>query len=379
MELIKKSGLIFVIASLILMYSCNNEPKTIEEKKQALSNLKLQLSEIEQRVKLLEKEVGNTNGEETPVVVNVESITPSTFNRFLNVQGHIESEKLAMLSTTMGGQIVKINFSDGSSVKKGAVIIEIESDILKKSLSELQNTYEFVKKIYQKQSNLYEQKAISEIQYLEAKNNKESMELKIETINRQIAETKIRAPFDGTIDRIFPKIGELASPGLPLVQLSGGGSLKIVSIVSVSYLNSFVAGTPAIITFPELNATMKSKISVISKAIDNRNRTFRVELASSGLPSNTRPNMLCSINFNDIIIPNSIVVPLSSLQKSSEGYYLYVVEGTTNPVAKKRFVNVSNIADKDALVSSGLEFNERIISDGVLDVADGQKIIIKNL
>jgi len=376
MELIKKMGLGLVL--IVLLYSCNNEPKTIEEKKKALSELKVKLSEIEQKIKTLEKEVGSSDGEEAPVMVTVETIEPETFKRFLNVQGRIESEKLAMLSTTMGGQVVKINYNDGSFVKKGATIIEIESDILKKSLTELENTYEFVKKIYQKQSNLYDQKAISEVQYLEAKNNKESIELKIETVKRQIAETKILAPFDGIIDRVFPKIGELAAPGLPLVQLSGGGDLKIVANVSESYISSFKIGTPANIIMSEINVSLDSKISVISKAIDNRNRTFRVEMTSAGLPATTRPNMLCSVKFNDIMIPNSKVVPLSSLQKSSEGYYLYVVEGGSNPIAKKRFVSVDNVADNYALVSSGLEFNEKIISDGVLDVADGQKIIIKN-
>lgn len=376
MELFKKIALVLVLAAFL--YACNNEPKTVEEKKKALSELKVKLAEIEQKIKALEKEVGNSNGEEAPVMVNVETIEPDTFKRYLNVQGHIESEKLAMLSTTMGGQVVKINFTDGAFVKKGAVIVEIESDILKKSMTELENTYEFVKKIYQKQSNLYEQKAISEVQYLEAKNNKESLELKIETVKRQIAETKIHAPFDGTIDRIFPKIGELASPGFPLVQLSGGGELKIVANVSESYVKSFKIGTPAIINLPELDVNMDSRIAVISKAIDNKNRTFRVELTSSGLPATTRPNMLCGVKFNDIMIPNSKVVPLSALQKSSEGYYLYVVEGASNPIAKKRFVTVDNVADSYALVTTGLEFNEKIISDGVLDVADGQKIIIKN-
>ncbi|HRP01204.1 MAG TPA: efflux RND transporter periplasmic adaptor subunit [Candidatus Kapabacteria bacterium] len=377
MSQFKTSGLIFIFALSMFLYSCDKEPKTIEEKKKALNELKIKFSELDQKIKALEKEVGDSNGEDLPVNVTTETIKPETFRRFLNVQGKVESEKLAMLSTTMGGKIVKINSTDGAYVKKGTVILEIESDILRKSLNELENSYEFVKKIYQKQSNLYEQKAISEVQYLEAKNNKESLELKIETVKRQLADTKIVAPFDGTIDRIMPKLGELASPGLPLVQLSGGGSLKLIANVSETYINSFKVGTPALVTMPELNAEFNTKISVISKAIDNGNRTFRVELVSGGLPATSRPNMLCNIKFNDISIADSKVVPLSALQKSSEGYYLYVVEGGSKPVAKKKFVTVANVADSYALISSGLEFNDQIINDGVLDVSDGQQLIIK--
>lgn len=374
----KSYFLLLLLMSSTLFYSCSKEPSTIEEKKKALSELKVKLAEIDQQIKDLEKEIGNVAGEDIPVVVDVDTVRPDTFRRYLNVQGHIESEKLVVLSTTMGGKIVKMNFTDGSAVKKGAVILEIESDILKKSLNELENSYEFVKKIYQKQNNLYEQKAISEIQFLEAKNNKEALELKIETIKRQIAETKIVAPFDGIIDRIYPKIGELASPGLPLVQISGGGSLKIIANVSESYINSFKVGIPVEVDFSELHTKLNSKVTVISKAIDAKNRTFRVEMASNGLPANTRPNMLCNVIFNDIIIPNSKVIPLSALQKSTEGYYVYVVDSANKSTAKKRFVTIETVAENNALVSSGLEFNEQIITDGVLDISDGQKIIIKN-
>lgn len=378
MNKIKLFGMILLLTINLAITSCGKKAESKEEKKVELAKLKSQAIELESKIKTLESEIGKESGDVLPVFVDVVEVKPDTFRRFVSVQGRVESQKLAMLSSTMGGKIIKINVTEGSFVRKGTVLLEIESDIIEKSLAELENSYEFVKKVFQKQSNLWEQKAISEIQFLDAKNNKESLELKIATIKRQLMEAKIKAPFDGTIDRIFPKIGEMASPGISLIQLSGVGNLKIIANVSESYINTFKTGITAEIDFVELNEKVKSKIAVISKAIDNRSRTFRVEMQGGGLPKNLRPNMLCSITFNDISLPNSLIVPLSALQKSSEGYYLYVVEGTSKPVARKRAVTVENVAEQYALISSGLNVNDRVISEGVLDVADGQILTIKN-
>jgi RND family efflux transporter MFP subunit len=378
MNKLKLVGFLLLVIISVTNISCTKKDGSKEGKIKELAKLKNELADIEDKIKKLETEIGDQGGEDLPVPVKIIEVTPDTFNRFINIQGHVESEKLAMISSTMGGKITKINVNEGSFVKRGTVLLEIESDILDKNLAELENTFEFVKKVFQKQSNLWEQKAISELQFLEAKNSKESLELKIETIKRQIKESKLVAPFDGTIDRIFPKIGEMAAPGFSLIQLSGGGNLKIVANVSESYVNTFKVGIPAQVEFLEIGHKINSKISVISKAIDVRNRTFRVELQSGQVPQDVRPNMLCGIIFNDLSVPNSLIVPVSSLQKSDEGYYLYVAEGTTDMVARKRLVNVGNVSDQFALITSGIQPNDKVISEGVLDVAEGQKITIQN-
>lgn len=370
---------IFLIALIaISVISCGQQTSPVEQKKSELKKLRSELIAIQTKIRTLENQLGKQAKQEDIVPVTVYKIVPETFNRFLDIQGQVESEKLALLSTTMGGTIVRINVSEGSNVRKGSVLIELDSEILEKSLAELQNTYEFVKKVYQKQSNLWDQKAISEIQFLEAKNNKESLELKIETVKRQIRESRIIAPFDGTIDRVFPKIGELVGPGSPIIQLSGGGQLKLVANVSENYVSTFKVGDAVKVRFNEINKEFDTKIRVISKSIDPRNRTFRVEIGMVGNSGEIRPNMLCNMKFNDISIPNSIIIPLSSLQKSSEGYFVYKVEVSSPARAVKQLVTVGQIANDVAQITSGLNQSELVISDGVLDVSNGQAVTIKN-
>jgi RND family efflux transporter MFP subunit len=368
--------MIMLIAAASLLVNCSSKGDSKQAKKDELSKLKKELAGIQAKIKMLEGELKGSGDESAGdvIVVDYIEIKQDTFRRFLKVQGVAESEKLATLSFKMGGTILRLNVNEGSFVKKGTLIAESDAEVLNKTLKEVEGSYEFVLNLYNKQKNLYEQKVISEIQYLESKNNKESLERKIETLKRQIQDAKLYAPFDGVIDRIFPRVGEMAGPGTPVAQLSGAGNMKIVANVSESYVSTFKSGDAVKISFTDLGKQVDSRISVVSKVIDTRNRTFRIEMASSNLPEGVRPNMICSIDVNDVAIPNSISVPISSVQNSDKGKYIYVIQENSNPIVKKRFITTGLTAGEYLQVLEGLNPGEKVVTEGVLDVSDGQRV-----
>jgi len=368
--------LIILITAVTILASCSNNGGSNQAKKDELAKLKKELVSIQSKIKTLETELKGSGDEAGGDVIKVDyiEIQPNVFRRFLKVQGVAESEKLATLSFKMGGTIVRLYVNEGSFVKKGTLIAEADAEVLYKTLKEVEGSYDFVLNIYNKQKNLYEQKVISEIQYLESKNNKESLERKIETLKRQIQDAKLVAPFDGVIDRLFPKVGEMAGPGMPVAQLSGAGSMKIVANVSESYVSTFKPGDAVKINFTDLGKEIDSKIGVVSKVIDTRNRTFRIEMISNNLPEGVRPNMICSIDVNDVAIPNSISVPISSVQNSENGKYVYVIQENSNPVVKKRFIKTGLTAGEFLQVIEGLNPGEKVVTEGVLDVSDGQRV-----
>jgi membrane fusion protein, multidrug efflux system len=368
--------LIILITAGSILVSCSNKGGSNQAKKDELAKLKKELVSIQSKIKTLETELKGSGDEVGGDVIKVDyiEIQPNVFRRFLKIQGVAESEKLANLSFKMGGTIVRLYVNEGSFVKKGTLIAESDAEVLYKTLKEVEGSYDFVLNVYNKQKNLYEQKVISEIQYLESKNNKESLERKIETLKRQIQDAKLYAPFDGVIDRLFPKVGEMSGPGMPVAQLSGAGSMKIVANVSESYVSTFKPGDDVKINFTDLGKQIDSKIGVVSKVIDTRNRTFRIEMASTNLPEGVRPNMICSIDVNDVAIPNSISVPISSVQNSENGKYVYVIQENSNPMVKKRFIKTGLTAGEFLQVIEGLNPGEKVVTEGVLDVSDGQRV-----
>lgn len=365
----------------ILLYSCSKPQNTLDAKKAELKKLKTQVSDMQKKISVLEKEIAAAGGNGTSkssVAVNIKEIQPEEFKRYLDVQGLVESGKSVILSPKTSGQVVKINVSNGASVGKGQIILELDDDILQKSLVELETAYEFANTLFEKQKRLWEQKAGSEVQYLQAKNSKESLEKRMATLKQQISWCKLTAPFAGIVDNIVPKIGEMSGAGMPVVKLTSMSDVKITAEISESYIASVKAGDPVLVSFSELNLTLDAKISSITKSIDARNRTFKADIRLPRIPSELRPNLVCGVTINDITLKNSFVAPLSIIQRSGDKEFLFLaVNENGKYVAKKQFIK-TGISYKDKVqVSEGLNQGDRIITNGAFDVADGQPLEIK--
>ena len=102
----------------------------------------------------------------------------------------------------MPGTITKINVKVGDEVSKGQVLAETDARALQQSISDLQTNSELVNQLYEKQKNLWDQKIGTEVQYLQAKTQKESMEKKMATLQEQVRMSKVISPINGTVDAI---------------------------------------------------------------------------------------------------------------------------------------------------------------------------------
>lgn len=359
--------------------SCQKSEGTQDTKRTELKKLKEQMKEIQSKIDILEKELekSSTNNGEY-LNVNVQSIQPQTFRRFIEIQGKVESSKAVSLSSKVPGQIIQIFVSNGSSVNKGQLLIQLDDALLQKSQQELLTSLEFANLMYEKQKRLWEQKAGSEVQYLQAKNNKESLEKRLQSLKEQIESCKIYAPFSGVVDEVIPKIGELVSPGLPVIKLTAISDLKVVADVSEAYLTTIKQGTNVTINFAELDKSIEAKISVVSKAINPVNRTFRVEIKIPSGLNTIKPNQLCAVKINDITLENSIVVPINLIRRDENNKeYIYVTtENNGKSIVTRKFVKTSLSYNGNIVITEGLNQNDLIITDGSSEVNEGQIIQI---
>lgn len=371
--------IISFIALFFVLQSCQKSQGTQDTKRAELQKLKAQMKEIQAKIDALEKELESTSEINTEYLnVNVQTIQPQTFRRYIELQGKVESSKAVSLSSKVAGQVTQIFVSNGSSVNKGQLMIQLDDGLLQKTQQELITSLEFANLMYEKQKRLWEQKAGSEVQYLQAKNNKESLEKRLNSLKEQIESCKIYAPFSGVVDEVIPKIGELVSPGFPVVKLTAMSDLKVIIDVSESYIKTIKQGTAVKIDFGESEKSLETKISVVSKAINPINRTFRVEIKLPSGLNNIKPNQLCSVKINDITIENSIVIPINLIKRDENNReFVYVISeknGKTNVSIK--YVKTDISYNGNILVTEGLNFNDLIITDGSSEVNEGQTVQI---
>jgi len=208
------------------------------------------------------------------------------------------------------------------------------------------------------------------------KTNKESMEKNLQTLKLQLDLSKVYAPFSGVVDKILQKEGELAIPGVRIIQLVNLSELYISSDVSQSYLSSIKLGDKAKITFPtypdlELESTIMQKGNII----DASNRTFKIKFKISNTSGNLKPNSLAVINLKDYENDTALVVPSQVINKDITGFYLFVVKEENNKkYAKKVYVKTGIYNNTNTIVTSGLATGDVVIVDGYSLVSDGTEI-----
>jgi RND family efflux transporter MFP subunit len=259
-------------------------------------------------------------------------------------------------------------------VKAGQVLAELDGNAIRKQIQSMETNLSLVTELYNKQKALWEKQVGSEIQYKQAKTNKESLEQQIASMREQLAMYKITSPVNGTIDVVNLKVGQTAAPGMPYFTIVNFNKLKVKADVAESYANKIKQGNDVIITFPDIDKTINTKITYSGKGISALNRTFAVEVA---LPSDNSylPNMIAVVKIIDYAKNDVIVIPVNCVQNADGENFVYLaVKEGNKTIAKKRVVNVGVTYNDKAEIIGGITKGEQLVTEGYSDLNDGELI-----
>lgn len=361
-----------VVAIVALLAACS--AATPDDKKAQLEKLKAQQSEIAKQVVQLEKEIAKENPTEAKVKtkdVAVTEVTAKKFDHYVQTQGRVEAEDNISVSAKSPGVIMAVYVTEGQHVSKGQTLAQIDNAVILSSIESMKSQLDLAKSVYDRQKNLWDQKIGTEVQFLQAKTNKETLERQIESLQEQNQMLRIKSPINGTVDEVTAKIGEAVSPGQPAFRVVNTSELKLTANVSEAFVTNIQKGNKVIVTIPELKKDLESKVTFVGKTIDQLSRTFQVEVA---LPSeaNLRPNMSGIIRVVFHTEPAAIAVPINVVQDINGEKIVFVAESNgKNTVARKKVVRVEGVYGGQAQVS-GLNAGDKIVTFGYQGLNDGE-------
>ncbi|MBU1820986.1 MAG: efflux RND transporter periplasmic adaptor subunit [Bacteroidetes bacterium] len=366
------------LAAFILV-ACGGENKDgLSGKQEELAKLKSEQSELNQKIKTLETEIAKldttSQQEDRAKAVVVSPLLTENFKHYVEVQGTVDAKNTVMVSPKSGGVLTAVYVKEGDNVRQGTTMAKVDNSILQESIEEVKNQLSLATTVYEKQARLWEQKIGTEIQYLQAKNNKEALEKKLSTLNTQLGQANIAAPISGVVDQVIARVGEMASPGMPVARVVNLSNLKVVAKVADSYAASVRKGDEVIIKFPDLNQEYKARVSFVSTTVDPLSRTFRIE---ANLPSSSalKPNMLAQVQINDASRSDAIVIDQNLVQNTEKGQVVYVTANKGNrKVAEARTIKTGLSYNGQVEVLEGLKAGDQLITQGYQEVADGQVI-----
>ena len=366
----------FLIVILTFIVSCTND--TLDSKKKRVDELKNSLVEIYSEIDMLEEEISlidSTFGDKNYELVTTIEPSSKEFIHEINLRGNVVSMMNIMIVSEVIGKYKRIFVKDGQFVKKGDVLATINSDVIDINLKEIETNLILLKTIYDRQSNLWDNKIGSEIDYLRAKSNYESIKSRFEATKRQIAKFKITAPFSGIIESTSARVGEMSSPGVPAFSIYNENDSYIEIDVSENYGNSFTVGDNAKLIL-ENDSVIVTSILSVGQVINPINRTFKIGVEIPfDLKESLKPNQIINLKLIDYRNENSISIPSNIIYSDERGNYIFIIdEFDGENVARKIPILTGKSSNYMTEVLSGLLGEEQVIDKGSSNVVDGSYV-----
>lgn len=374
-----KRNFLAITAIAAILSACSGEKKEgLEGKKEELAKLKAEQTETSDKIKALETEIAKLDpkkaAEAKVKIVTIDTLEPQVFKHYVELQGTVDAKNNVLVTPKSGGAVTAMYVKEGDNVKAGTVIGRVDDSILRESIEEVKTQLSLINTVYEKQKNLWDQKIGTEIQYLQAKNNKESIERKLQTLNTQLSQSAIVSPMSGTVDQVNVKVGEMASPGMGVVRIVNLSNLKVTAKVSDTYAASVKKGDEVIVKFPDLQKEVKARITFVSTAVDPLSRTFSIEATLPNV-KDIKPNMMASIQINDAVNKGALVIDQNFVQSTEKGTVVYVAATDGNKkVARAKPVKAGLSYNGQVEILEGLSAGDALITLGYQEVSDGQPI-----
>jgi RND family efflux transporter MFP subunit len=366
-----------VILSVVILASCasGNAGNDDGKSKQAqLAEYKQQAHELKLKIDELEKELKATAKVEYTEVV-LSDIEPRKFEHFIEVTGRVEADKEIDVSPESSGQILEIKVTEGQQVSKGTVLATMNTGPIDRSIEQVEVNLQMANTTFERQKTLWGQNIGSEMQYLQAKSNKEALEKQLENLQSQKDMSIIKAPLNGIIDIIYQKTGQIAGPQAPFAKLVNIERIKVYADVAEPYLTKVKKGDEVLVNFPAIGTSSATNIQMIGNYINPHNRTFRVRLDLQNKGNLIKPNLDAVVKIRDYVAEDAIVVPSLLIKEDFKGKYTFIAESNSDNLTAKKVYVKTGVSDNNMTeVKEGLAPGMRVISSGFSQVIDGSPI-----
>lgn len=312
---------------------------------------------------------------EKPISVSVDTIRLQNIVDASNYTGTFEPNKETKISADIQGKINAVLVDVGSYVSKGQTLIQLDNSLLKLQLQTVEVQIEGLEDDVKRYTILTEADAVQGVQLEKARLGLKSAKVQRATLLEQISKTSVKAPFNGVVTAKLNEEGGFAAPGVPLLQITDISTLRFTINIPESDLVQFQSNQSYKIStdvFPDIS--LSGKISMIgSKA--NMGNSFPIQFQVANTKNlSIKSGMFGKVNLSESEQVQGILIPTSAITEENGIAKVYVIK---NGKAVLQAITTSKTIGNKTLVSSGLNENDIIVTNGFINLFDGANIITK--
>lgn len=361
---------------ILLITGCSaGVPDDKISKEEQLKEYRAQKKELEEKITSLEAEV-EENSPVNKVRVELTELKPTLFEYFIEAIGNVYSDQNVIVSPEANGIITSIEVNEGQKVRKGQILARLNTQTIERTIQETKVNLELATTTFERRQNLWEQNIGSEMEYLQAKSEKESLEKRLEGLEAQLDMAVIRAPISGVVDDLIQNKGEMAGPPIPFARLVNLDEVYITAQIAETYLKDVNAGDSVWIEVPVLDTEKKAVVYRTSAVIDPDSRTFTVRVNMPNRDHRLQPNLMVRLKLRTQQIPEALVVPSILIKRDFEGDFIFVAhpDDEGEMIARKRYITPGLKDNNRVVVKTGIKNGDNLITKGFAQVVDGSPL-----
>ena len=321
-----------------------------------------------------------------PAVVTAAKVTAETWQSSLTAVGSLSAVQGVIVAAELSGKIVDISFTSGTAVKKGALLLRLDTGSEQAQLNSAETAADLAKLNRNRARVLVTQKSMSQSGFDTTDALYKQAIAKVHELRAVIDKKKIRAPFSGRLGIRLVNLGQILSPGDGIVDLQ---------VLDPIFVNFSLPQQDLSRLREDLNVQVRTdvlpeeiligKITAINPGVDPDTRNIRVQATVANPRERLRPGMFVQVA---VLLPEKkevLLIPTTSILYAPYGDSVFVLDEKTDKktgkpslVLRRQVVRTGKKRGDFVSVTSGLKQGETVVTTGVFKYRNGQHAIIDN-
>ncbi|MEO6079766.1 MAG: efflux RND transporter periplasmic adaptor subunit [Steroidobacteraceae bacterium] len=313
---------------------------------------------------------GGTSGG-APITVVTAVAKQRDINVGIEAIGTANSNEAVTITSRTSNIVTAIHFSDGETVKKGQVLVELDREQSAADLAAATAAFAESSSQFNRSRELLSMQVLSKAQYEQLEATMKANEARVAAAQARLSDTYIRAPFSGGVGMRRVSLGALISPGTVITTLDDTSSIKVDFAVPESHVGQLRVGQNVLAhtnAYPGRKFT--GRVDSIDSRVDQNTRAVTVRALVANANAALKPGMFLTVELSQdrrpaVAIPEEAVVPEQARQ------FVYVIDGA---VARKREVMLGRREPGFVEVTSGLAAGDHVVIEGTIKLRDGAPV-----
>ena len=306
------------------------------------------------------------------ISVSVDQVTKRIAAHQVEVVGTVQAVERAEISSKISGNIITLQVDLGSKVKKGDLLIELSAGEISARVQQAKAQLEQAKRNLAREESLLKKNAATAQTVKSLQDSTKIAEAAYKETVTMLDYSRITAPFSGIITKKLGNVGDLATPGKPLLHLEEENNLQVLTNIPEAMILRIQKDDRLSIFIPSVNLTIEGIVAEVSPVADPSSRSAPIKLH---IPPDPRLRSgqfarvtLAGEQAETLTIPSSAVVPFGQMER------VYVIYDNK---VRLRLVQTGTQMNGHIEILSGLTEGEMVIREADHNLLDGQPIVIK--